>query len=276
MKLTKTQKDLLSCIKDKKIRKEVKKEFKKKITFYHTRWKLLDEIEPIVFENGKSETDNPKIQEFLSNHPMFEKNKLTDEFISPEKESKVKVETVKDGKLKGTRYENSFFKVTIPIGTPIQDSLNAVDEFFKQKTEIGNEIISEEKAKELFLNNQFLQDFLDKCDNLKILQNFKTKCVKFQNYEYATKFRQKFWDILYTLSIEKLIELVQDGTIELSDMARAVGRKKDKSANDNPKQFTLEDMRKAFDCSRVYKAEKAVYFSYGTFEDYAATLKNPS
>lgn len=85
MKLTQNQKDLLACIKDKKIRKEVKKEFKKKITFYYTRWKLLDEVEPIVFENGKLETDHPKIQEFLSNHPMCEKNKLTDEFISPEK-----------------------------------------------------------------------------------------------------------------------------------------------------------------------------------------------
>jgi len=85
MKLTKNQKHFLKTIKDKKIRKEVKKEFKKKITFYHTRWKFLDEVEPIVFENGKLETDNPKIQEFLSQHPMCEKNKLTDEFISPEK-----------------------------------------------------------------------------------------------------------------------------------------------------------------------------------------------
>lgn len=146
MKLTQNQKDLLACIKDKKIRKEVKKEFKKKITFYYTRWKLLDEVEPIVFENGKLETDHPKIQEFLSNHPMCEKNKLTDEFISPEKESKVKVEIVKDEKLKGTGYENSFFKVTIPIGTPIQDSLNAVDEFFKQKPVNFPELTSREKA----------------------------------------------------------------------------------------------------------------------------------
>ena len=146
MKLTQNQKDLLACIKDKKIRKEVKKEFKKKITFYYTRWKLLDEVEPIVFENGKLETDNPSIIEFLSNHPMCEKNKLTDEFISPEKESKVKVEIVKDEKLKGTGYENSFFKVTIPIGTPIQDSLNAVDEFFKQKPVNFPELTSREKA----------------------------------------------------------------------------------------------------------------------------------
>ena len=73
MKLTPNQKELLACIKNKQIRKEVKKEFKKKITFYHTRWKLLDEIEPIVFENGKLETDNPKIQDFLSQHPMCEK-----------------------------------------------------------------------------------------------------------------------------------------------------------------------------------------------------------
>ena len=146
MKLTPRQKELLKSIENKNLRKEIKKEFKKKITFYHTRWKLLDEVEPIVFENGKLETDHPKIQEFLSNHPMCEKNKLTDEFISPEKESKVKVEIVKDEKLKGTGYENSFFKVTIPIGTPIQDSLNAVDEFFKQKPVNFPELTSREKA----------------------------------------------------------------------------------------------------------------------------------
>ena len=279
MKLTPRQKELLKSIENKNLRKEIKKEFKKKITFYHTRWKLLDEVEPIVFENGKLETDNPKIQEFLSNHPMCKKNKLTDEFISPEKEYKVKVEIVKDEKLKGTGYEDCFFKVTIPIGTPIQDSLNAVDEFFKQKTEIGNKIISEEKEKELFLNNQFLQDFLDKCNNLKILQNFKTKCVKYQNYEYATKFRQKVWDILVTLSTEKLIDLVQDGTIELSDMSRAVGRKKDKSANDNPKQFTLEDMRKAYFTAVVdylINSGKHEYNGEILFKKFIESLKNPS
>ena len=177
MKLTPRQKELLKSIENKNLRKEIKKEFKKKITFYHTRWKLLDEVEPIVFENGKLETDNPKIQEFLSNHPMCKKNKLTDEFISPEKESKVKVEIVKDEKLKGTGYENSFFKVTIPIGTPIQDSLNAVDEFFKQKPVNFPELTSREKA-------------------------------------------------LY-----KIIEM---------------RREFDESANDNPKQFTLEDMRKIY------------------------------
>jgi len=168
------------------------------------------------------------------------------EFISPEKEYKVKVEIVKDEKLKGTGYENSFFKVTIPIGTPIQDSLNAVDEFFKQKTEIGNKIISEEKAKEIVLNNEYLQKVLSETHDVKFFRDLQNICVKRQNYEYASKFRQKVRDILVTLSTEKLIELVQDGTIELIDMARAVGRKKDKSANNNPKQFTLEDMRKIY------------------------------
>ena len=43
MKLTKTQKELLSCIENKNIRKEVKKEFKKRPTFYYTRWKFLEE-----------------------------------------------------------------------------------------------------------------------------------------------------------------------------------------------------------------------------------------
>lgn len=192
MKLTPRQKELLKSIENKNLRKEIKKEFKKKITFYHTRWKLLDEVEPIVFENGKLETDNPSIIEFLSQHPMCEKERDDKFKISDEKraeynrvladrreqfEKKIVVEKITDNNLKNTGYEDCFFKVTIPIGTPIQDSLNAVDEFFKQKPVNFPELTSREKA-------------------------------------------------LY-----KIIEM---------------RREFDESANDNPKQFTLEDMRKIY------------------------------
>jgi hypothetical protein len=69
MKLTPNQKELLACIKDKKIRKEVKKEFKKRPTFYYTRWKLLDE--PIVGpKNDEFKIDDSKFADLLSNHPM--------------------------------------------------------------------------------------------------------------------------------------------------------------------------------------------------------------
>lgn len=110
----------------------------------------------------------------------------------------------------------------------------------------GNEIISDEKAKEIVLNNEYLQKVLDETHDVNFFRDLQRICVKCQNYEYANKFRQKVLDILYTLSTVKLIELVQDGTIELNDMSRAISRQKVESANNNPKQFTLEDMRKIY------------------------------
>lgn len=246
MKLTQNQKELLACIKDKEIRKEVKKEFKKQTTFYHTRWKLLDEMD---FKDGELKTENFNIQDFLSQHPM-------------------------NGNLFKEEVEQKF------------------DEFANEflPNQKGNKIISEEKEKELFLNNQFLQDFLDKCDNLKIIQNFKTKCAKHKNYEYASKFRQKEKDILDTYSRDKLYELVEKGTIQLRDLINSENRKTEKLfskpegeridvekiqfANDNSKQFTLEDMKHAFAESRL--THPMLGFKHSTFEDYIESLKNPS
>lgn len=243
MKLTKSQKKILKSIPNKKIRLEQKLQFKIQNRFLSR--------EPIIFIDGMFETDNPSIIEFLSQHPMCEKERDDKFKISDEKraeynrvladrreqfEKKIVVEKITDNNLKNTGYEDCFFKVTIPIGTPIQDSLNAVDEFFKQKTEIGNEIISNEKAKEIYLNNEYLQKVLSETHDVKFFRDLQNICVKCQNYEYASKFRQKVRDILVTLSTEKLIELVQNGTIDLSDMTRAIGCKKDKSANDVEKK----------------------------------------
>lgn len=252
MKLTPNQKELLACIKDKEIRKEVKKEFKRKTKFYRTNWKLLDE--PIASpKNDEFKIDNSKFADLLSKHPM-------------------------NGVLFKDEFERTFgegFPWYEMESKKVEEKFDELaNEFFLNQK--GNEIISDEKAKEIVLNNEYLQKVLDETHDVNFFRDLQRICVKCQNYEYANKFRQKVRDILYTLSTVKLIELVQDGTIELNDMSRAISRQKVESANNNPKQFTLEDMRKAFDCSRVYKAEKAVDFSYGTFEDYAATLKNPS
>ena len=241
MKLTPNQKELLACIKNKQIRKEVKKEFKKKITFYHTRWKLLDEIEPIVFENGKLETDNPKIQDFLSQHPMCEKKHL---------ESQRFVMTPKGLVPMSDEISNMIDKGEFKTwySTSAEEVNKKFDELANKfmPNEKGNEIVSEEKAKEISLNNECLQKVLSETHDVKFFRDLQNICVKCQNYEYATKFRQKVRDILVTLSTEKLVELVQNGTIDLSDMTRAIGCKKDKSANDVEKQFTLEDMRKIY------------------------------
>lgn len=184
MKLTKSQKKILKSIPNKKIRLEQKLQFKIQNRFLSR--------EPIIFIDGMFETDNPSIIEFLSQHPMCEKERDDKFKISDEKraeynrvladrreqfEKKIVVEKITDNNLKNTGYEDCFFKVTIPIGTPIQDSLNAVDEFFKQKPVNFPELTSREKA-------------------------------------------------LY-----KIIEM---------------RREFDESANDNPKQFTLEDMRKIY------------------------------
>ncbi len=92
----------------------------------------------------------------------------------------------------------------------------------------GNEIITREKPKGIELNKEFLQETLDKSDDLKFCQDLKNICVKFQDYEYASKFRQKERDILDTLSKEKLYELVRNGTITISDFINCEKRKSDK------------------------------------------------
>jgi len=120
---------------------------------------------------------------------------------------------------------------------PIDEHIGRTELRLQQKwiSDKGNEIVSEEKAKEIVLNNEYLQKALSETHDVKFFRDLQNICVKCQNYEYATKFRQKVRDILVTLSTEKLIELVQDGTIELSDMSRAIGRQKDKFAEMFPK-----------------------------------------
>lgn len=229
MKLSKEQKKILKSIPNKKIRLEQKLQFK----IQNKKENQPLNLEPLyAVDLGNGATlfrRKCKLAEQPENHNstikkgVFYKGKIFDtmeEALEYAPMSETTLERIKEVHKNWMGLANMDFNIK------------------------GNEIISEEK--ELFLNNQFLQDFLDKCDNLKILQNFKTKCVKCQNYEYANKFRQKVRDVLDTISTEKLLELVQDGTIELSDMTRAIGCKKDKSANDVEKQFTLEDMRKIY------------------------------
>lgn len=70
---------------------------------------------------------------FKSNPP-----KLTNEILREVTEPKVKVVKDFDERLEGTGYEDSFFKVHIPIGTPIEDVLKEIDNFHGQnnKTEV--------------------------------------------------------------------------------------------------------------------------------------------
>jgi len=65
MKLTKSQKKILKSIPNEKTRLEQKLQFKIQNRFLSR--------EPIIFIDGKFETDNPQIIDFLSNHPMYEK-----------------------------------------------------------------------------------------------------------------------------------------------------------------------------------------------------------
>ena len=63
----------------------------------------------------------------------------------------------------------------------------------------SDQILSREKPKGIELNKEFLQETLDKSDDLKLCQDLKNICVKLQDYEYASKFRQKEKDILDNL-----------------------------------------------------------------------------
>jgi len=268
MKLTKSQKKILKSIPNKKIRLEQKLQFKIQNRFFSRK--------PIFFVDGKLETDNPFHIQFLSQHPMCEKESAkSQKFVMTPKGLVPMSDEISNMIDKGE------FKTW--YSTSAEEVNKKFDELANKfiPNEKGNEIISEEK--ELFLNNQFLQDFLDKCNNLKILQNFKTKCVKCQNYEYATKFRQKVWDILVTLSTEKLIELVQDGTIELIDMSRAMGmgHKKGESANyesskprsiDPITPFTPDQIETVIDWMNTWEQLKDTVIPIRFKEDFANKL----
>jgi len=65
MKLSKSQKKILKSIPNEKSRLEQKLQFKLQNRFFSRK--------PIVFVDGKLETDNPQIIEFLSQHPMCKK-----------------------------------------------------------------------------------------------------------------------------------------------------------------------------------------------------------
>lgn len=207
MKLTKNQKHFLKTIKDKNVRKYQKQQFKLQNQF--------DSV--IVFSDNIFKPRNKTIGDFLSQHP-----------------------------LKGILFKEEFEKVNGKGFPWYEHNIKEVEERFNELAKKympkenksltqkilckikSDEIITREKPKGIELNKEFLQETLDKSDDLKFCQDLKNICVKFQNYEYASKFRQKERDILDTLSTEKLYELVRNGTITISDFINCEKRKSDK------------------------------------------------
>jgi len=238
MKLTPRQKELLKSIENKNLRKEIKKEFKKKITFYHTRWKLLDEIEPIVFENGKLETDNPKIQDFLSQHPMCEKKHL---------ESQRFVMTPKGLVPMSDEISNMIDKGEFKTwySTSAEEVNKKFDELANKSipNEKGNEIISDNKSQntisffKLLKNNMKSIDF-EIIPKSKLIVNLDYLPIFIPNNSYVSivKDSKTMFKIIFS----------EDMPIELFEYINKNVLKFDESANDNPKQFTLEDMRKIY------------------------------
>jgi hypothetical protein len=181
----------------------------------------------------------------------------SEEFISTKKESKVKVEIVKDEKLKGTGFENLFFKVTIPIGTPIQDSLNAVDEFFKEKPVNFPELTSREKAmcKIIEMRREY-----DESDNYK-----PTNPTHFGN-DYTNHIEEKnhlCW--IYN-------RLINYGENHLFDYMHKLKEIALNFSAEN--KYAEEDMKHAFAESRL--THSMFGFKHSTFKDYIDSLKNPS
>jgi len=346
MKLTKSQKKMLKSIPNEKTRLEQKLQFKLQNKF--------ESEKAIVFGPYK---DHKKVEFPDGTFVYVKKWSMLDE---PKEAS---LETTKEYK-KGFFYKGKVFDAieeALEYSPISETTLQRIKEIHKNWIGLanmdfnikGNEIISDEKAKEISLNNEYLQKVLSETHDVKFFRDLQNICVKCQNYEYATKFRQKVRDILVTLSTEKLIELAQNRTIELSEMMSAMSRKKDKtadifpkpegkridmdsfkqkavvdlceilksqgnnfgsfntlgfnvyfvkdcikvpqhfakilkeeiksdeSANNNPKQFTLEDMRNSFNSARdmtTYTENACPYVKekFKTFEDYIDSLKNPS
>lgn len=207
MKLTKNQKHFLKTIKDKNVRKYQKQQFK-----------LQNEFEckkPIVFKDGVLKTDNIFHIDFLSKHPL-NSSLFAEEFQKVEK-----------------LFNPNVDKIEKEISSETQKILCEIK---------ADEILSREKPKGIELNKEFLQETLDKSANLKFCQDLKNICVKFQDYEYASKFRQKERDILDTISKEKLYELVRNGTITISDFINCEKRKSDKLVE--PKKTNMFDWYK--------------------------------
>lgn len=238
MKLTKNQKELLNCIENKNLRKEIKKEFKRKITFFHTRWKLLDEVEPIVFENGKLETDNPQIIEFLSQHPMCEKEHPEfQRFVMTPKGLVPMSDEISNMIDKGE------FKIW--YSTSAEEVNKRFDELANKflPNEKGNEIISDNKSQntisffKLLKNNMKSIDF-EIIPKSKLIVNLDYLPIFIPNNSYVSivKDSKTMFKIIFS----------EDMPIELFEYINKNVLKFDESANDNPKQFTLEDMRKIY------------------------------
>lgn len=203
MKLTKNQKHFLKTIKDKKIRKYQKQQFKLQNEFENRQIikQFPFSIVDISFKEGFEKVNCKGFYWYKHSTKEAEEkfNELAKKYIPEENES------------------------TQKISCEIK----------------SDEILSREKPKGIELNKEFLQETLDKSEDLKLCQDLKNICVKFQDYEYASKFRQKVWDILDTLSKEKLYELVRNGTILMSDFINSEKRKSDKLVE--PKtEFTKE------------------------------------
>jgi len=79
--------------------------------------------------------------EFKGIHALIEEFFSTENILKTNREAmglptkKIKVENVVDEKLKGTGYENAFFKAIIPIGSSFSDVLKEVDKY-KESQEI--------------------------------------------------------------------------------------------------------------------------------------------
>lgn len=124
-KLTVEQKAYLSSIDSKKKRKKQKKAFR------------------IENENN--------FMKFRNEHTPVKLNFEPDNSQEIEKPIKQKVEVVEAflENLKGTGYENSFFKYIIPIGTPIEDVFKAVDDFRDKKHNENQTTLTKGKLEEL-------------------------------------------------------------------------------------------------------------------------------
>ena len=201
MKLTQKQKDLLNSVENKNLRKEIKKEFKKiGVTFYTSKWKLLEE--PIISENGKIDTDRPNAIDFLSQHPM---NGISfkDEF-----ENKFKISNEKKAEYNRILAERR-------------------KEFEKKFNELADNITPEEEPKQFCVEiTEDNKKVLEKIwDDFKITKACLPKCkYMFSNLEFTVIYFNDCTNGIKVVSTEEFLkrigreDLIEPKNVKLSEL----------------------------------------------------------
>lgn len=274
MKLTSKQKELLNNIENKNLRKEIKKEFKKiQPTMYISKWKFLEELPP----NPKPENLSKEKLEELTNPNALELNKWYKVseygidyywFLQEIDFEELLIRgfgfsTNKDVACEKTVLYRNPKNFNWFLKNAILDDLSVLSTYTKERL---NELLQ----KGIIL----VSDYITAEAKKKI--NPKEDITPKEKLEFDLPKKEYNKDLDYLLLPEsnhlcwiynRLLTVHcenpnYDYMLKLRDII----------LKENEKQYTLEDMRKCFDESKVFDTIFCGY-KYRTFEDYINSLK---